>query len=241
MISVIVPVYNVQRYLPQCIDSIIKQDYRDIEVLLVNDASTDDSLYICEQYAKKDRRIKIIDKKQNEGVDKARFSGLDVAKGNYVTFIDSDDWLCDKGILGIMVAKAEETGADYVEMGMQRVMDKFGWIKRPSVSSALGFINQPELYEKYYISYFGINLLKVNMAGKMYRKSVLNVACLQPSGLVMGEDLAFNLKLFPRLKSIYILDNIGYSYRFGGMTSRYNPHLLPDLKALYKVKDNLID
>lgn len=241
MLSVIIPIYNKSKYLSQCLDSVINQSYKDWEIILVNDASKDESLSICQRYAQKDKRIRVINKKQNEGVDKARFSGLEVVEGDYVIFIDSDDWLCDKDILRKMVIKAKETGVDYVEMGMQRVIDRHGWIKRPSVSSILGLITQPELFEKYYISFFGINLLAVNMAGKLYRKSVLDVANLEPSGFVMGEDLAFNLKLFPYLKSIYIMDDIGYSYRFGGMTSRYNSRLYPDLKKLYLLKEQLIE
>ncbi len=241
MISVIVPVYNVQRYLPQCIDSIIMQDYRDIEVLLVNDASTDDSLKICKQYAGKDNRIKIIDKKENEGVDKARFTGLDFARGEYVAFVDSDDWLEGNDTLNAMLKVAQETDVDYVQVASQRVMDKYGFIKKKRISHVLGLIESPELFNNYYLSFFGYNILCVGIWGKLYKRQIIDKALLKPSGLSMGEDLYFNMILFPYLKSIYIMDKVGYNYRFGGMTSRYNPHLLPDLKALYKVKDNLID
>lgn len=241
MISIIIPVYNTSKYLSQCLNSILKQTYNDIEVIIVNDASKDNSLTICKKYALKDKRISIVNKDQNEGVDKARFTGLSIANGDYVTFIDSDDWLCDNNILRKMINKAEETDADYVEMGMQRVMDKHGLIKHTSKQSITGLVKQPELFDKYYISYFGINILAVNMAGKLYRKSVLDKACLIPTGLKMGEDLAFNLKLFPQLNRIYILDNVGYSYRFGGMTSHYNPSLYPNLKKLYLLKEQLIE
>lgn len=241
MVSIVIPVYNTSKYLSQCLDSVLGQSYTDWEMIIVNDASRDDSLSICQSYAEKDTRITIVNKKHNEGVDKARFSGLEIAKGDYVIFIDSDDWLCDKDILRKMVIKAKEADADYTEMGMRRVMDRHGWIKRPSVSSVLGLVKQPELYDKYYISFFGYNILSVNIWGKLYRKSILDTANLEPSGFVMGEDLAFNLKLFPYLKSIYIMDDIGYNYRFGGMTSRYNPRLYPDMKKLYLLKEQLIE
>lgn len=241
MISIVIPVYNTSKYLFQCLDSVMCQSYCDWELILVNDASTDNSLSICKKYADNDKRIKIVDKPQNEGLEKARYSGSLIASGDYVMHLDSDDWLCDKTILEKMVTKAEDTGADYVEMAMQRVMDRHGWIKRPSVSPVLGLVKQPELFDKYYISFFGYNILSVNIWGKLYRKSVLDEANLQPSGYVMGEDLVFNLKLFPYLKSIYIMDDIGYSYRFGGMTSRFNKRLYPDLKRLYLLKEQLID
>lgn len=241
MISVIIPIYNTAKYLSQCIDSILNQTYKNIEIILVNDASPDNSLSICQSYCNKDERIILIDKKKNEGVDKARFSGLEVAKGKYVTFIDSDDWLENPEILSIMHQKAEETHVDYVEMGMQRVMDRHKWIKSKGISPVTGLIQTPALFDKYYISFFGYNILSVNMAGKLYRKSTLDKAHLAPSGICMGEDLVFNLQLFPHLKSIYILDTIGYNYRFGGMTTKYNKHLYPDLKYLYILKEKLIE
>ena len=239
--SIIVPIYNTSKYLSQCIDSILNQTYKNFEIILVNDASPDNSLSFCQSYQIKDSRIVIIDKKTNEGVDKARFTGLEKAHGKYILFIDSDDWLDNPNILSIMHQKAEETNADYVEMGMQRVMDKHKWIKHKGFSPITGLIQTPELFDKYYISFFGINILSVNMAGKLYRKSTLDNAHLTPSGICMGEDLVFNLKLFPHLKSIYILDTIGYNYRFGGMTTKYNKHLYPDLKYLYTLKEKLIE
>lgn len=78
------------------------------------------------------------------------------------------------------------------------------------------------------------------MWGKLYRKSILDKASPHQTGLAMGEDLAFNLQIFPFLKHIYIIDAIGYNYRFGGITSKYNPNLLPDLKRLYCIKEQLI-
>lgn len=239
MVSVIVPIYNTSNFLSDCVNSIINQTYRDLEVILVNDGSTDKCLQICESYSSRDSRIIIINK-QNEGVDRARFAGLSISKGEFVTFVDSDDWLCDNNIIKKMVDKAEETGSDYVEMGMQRVLDKNAWIKRPSVKPRFGLLTQPELFDKYYISFFGCNILSVTIWGKLYKKSVIEKANLVPSGIAMGEDLLFNMSLFPHLNSIYILEDIGYSYRFGGMTTRYNARLYPDLKFLYNKKKELI-
>lgn len=240
MVSIIIPIYNTSKFLSQCIESILTQSYKNIQLILVNDASTDESLKVCHKYKKIDDRIVIIDKANNEGVDKARFSGLEVAKGKYVLFVDSDDWLESTEILSTMYGKAEETNADYVEMGMQRVMDRHSWIKKANESSIKGYIQNPELFNKYYKTFFGYNILPINIWGKLYRKETLDKANLQPSNLCMGEDLFFNLMLFPHLKSIYMLDKVGYNYRFGGMTSKYNKHLYPDLKFLFKLKEELI-
>ena len=91
-LSVIVPVYNVEDHLHKCVDSIINQTFQDFEIILVNDGSTDSSPQICEDYLKKDARIKVIHQ-QNEGVSVARNTGIELAEGDYITFVDSDDWL----------------------------------------------------------------------------------------------------------------------------------------------------
>lgn len=241
MVSVIIPIYNVEKWLPQCIESVLPQDYKDIELILVNDASTDKSLDVCKWYAGKDNRIIIINKLQNEGLELARQSGYKSAKGEYVMHIDADDWLDHSQVISTMYHKAETTGADYVEIGMQRVLDRHKWILKKCVASTPLFIEQPDLFDKYYLSFFGVNILSVNTWGKLYRKSVLDKADIKPVGVFMGEDLAYNIQLFPHLERIYILNEIGYNYRMGGVTGRYNPHLLPDLKRLYLLKEELID
>ncbi len=92
MISVIVPVYNVEKYLSKCLDSIINQTYQNLEIICVDDGSTDSSPMILEEYAKKDSRIKIITR-QNGGLSAARNTGVKNATGEFVSFVDSDDWI----------------------------------------------------------------------------------------------------------------------------------------------------
>ena len=96
-ISVVVPVYNVEKYLKQCLDSILVQTFSNIEIICVNDGSTDNSRKILEEYKKRDFRIKIVDKK-NGGLSSARNAGMKVATGEFYSFIDSDDWI-DKTML----------------------------------------------------------------------------------------------------------------------------------------------
>ena len=92
MISVIVPIYGVEKFLPNCIDSILKQTYTDLEIILVDDGSKDNCPAICDEYAKKDNRIKVIHK-ENGGLSSARNAGLKIAFGQYVSFIDADDFI----------------------------------------------------------------------------------------------------------------------------------------------------
>lgn len=110
-VSVIIPVYNVEQYLRQCLNSIINQTLKDIEILCINDCSTDNSLKVLNDFALKDNRIKIVNLKQNQGVSNARNSGLDLAQGEYIYLIDSDDWL-DDNYLETMVQKTEEVNSN---------------------------------------------------------------------------------------------------------------------------------
>ena len=91
-ISVIVPIYNAQQYLPQCLDSILSQTYKNLEILLINDGSSDSSLKICQRYAKQDERVRIFTQ-ENGGSTKARRTGVRMSTGEYISFIDSDDWI----------------------------------------------------------------------------------------------------------------------------------------------------
>lgn len=110
MISIIIPVYNAEKYLPKCIDSILQQTYQDFELILVDDGSTDNSLSVCEKYAERDKRIRVLHK-QNGGQGSARNLGLSVFNGDYVTFIDSDDWV-DSKLLYVLLSNAIRTNAD---------------------------------------------------------------------------------------------------------------------------------
>ena len=97
LVTVIVPVYNVEQYLERCVESIRNQSYKNLEIILVDDASPDESPKICDEYAEKDGRIKVIHK-QNGGLGFARNSALEIASGDYVTFIDSDDYISEDHI-----------------------------------------------------------------------------------------------------------------------------------------------
>lgn len=112
LVSIIVPIYNVEKYLRQCLDSILRQTFRPLEIILVNDGSTDGSDTICQEYAKIDERIVYL-KKENGGVSDARNVGLDAVNSDYVLFIDSDDWI-EPTYVEVLYEKIEEYQADIV-------------------------------------------------------------------------------------------------------------------------------
>ncbi len=118
-VSIVVPVYNVERYLQQCVESLIHQTYTDLEILLVDDGSTDQSGQMCDEYAEKDERIKVIHQ-QNAGAANAKNAGIDAATGEYLTFIDSDDYV-DLDWVACMVETLENNHTDLVECGLDQV------------------------------------------------------------------------------------------------------------------------
>ena len=119
LISVIVPVYNVAAYLPQCVQSILTQDYPDLEVILIDDGSTDDSGTICDEYAQKDSRVRVIHQK-NGGAAAAKNAGLHVASGTYLSFVDSDDFL-EPGAYSHMVSRLEAEQTDVIQCAYRDV------------------------------------------------------------------------------------------------------------------------
>ena len=120
-ISVIVPVYKVEQYLEECINSLSKQTFSDIEIILVDDGSPDNCGNICEEYGKKDERIKVIHQK-NMGLSCARNAGLDVSKGNYICFVDSDD-LIRNDMLDILLKELINANADFIKSDFQSFKD----------------------------------------------------------------------------------------------------------------------
>ena len=122
-ISVIIPAYKVEQYLPRCVDSVLNQTYRELEVILVDDGSPDSSPKICDEYAAKDNRIKVIHK-ENGGLSSARNAGLEICSGDYIFFIDSDDYLTDENVLSDFAATAERNQSDFVYSLMNKADDK---------------------------------------------------------------------------------------------------------------------
>ena len=121
MVSVIIPVYNVEKYLAACLDSVLQQTYRDLEILLINDGSTDRSGEICQEYAAQDARIRYF-KTENRGLSEARNLGLRSCTGEYISFVDSDDRLHPQAT-EFMLQAIRETGVPLVKAGFDRIPD----------------------------------------------------------------------------------------------------------------------
>ena len=141
LISVIVPIYNAEKYLKRCIESIISQTYKNMEIILINDGSKDNSKKICNEFLKKDCRIKLINK-ENEGVSAARNYGINAAIGKYISFVDADDWL-EKNLLLEMYNKLKEKDIKFfldLEVHEYRVNDKISLDKEFLVQDPDGYL-----------------------------------------------------------------------------------------------------
>ena len=112
LVSVIVPIYKVEKYLNKCVDSIINQSYKNLEIILVDDGSPDKCGEICDKYAEKDSRVKVIHK-ENGGLSDARNAGIDIAKGDYLLFVDSDDWITSN-ICEVLIKNANDNLSDII-------------------------------------------------------------------------------------------------------------------------------
>ena len=110
LISVVVPIYNVENYIKKCVDSILSQTYKNLEIILVDDGSPDNCPQICDEYAQKDNRIKVIHK-ENGGLSDARNAGIDISKGKFITFIDSDDYI-EKDYVEVLYNSIKENASD---------------------------------------------------------------------------------------------------------------------------------
>lgn len=246
-ISVICPNYNNAAHLSKCLQSVIKQNFKRWELIIVDDNSTDESVIIIRDFIKKNptANIILIQHQVNKGVDEARFAGIRQSKGSCLAFIDSDDMLSPNA-LTLLYDKMLKEDADVVYGSFVRFIGYHKIFKgSPSNNSShvlrADTIELPYLFDDYFSTFFGDNQLSVSMWGKLYKKSVFEKANLQPSGFKMGEDLMVNMKLHPFLKKICFIPETVYYYRFGGMTNTSNPYFLRNIKEQYLIKKQMVE
>lgn len=205
-VSVVVPVYNVETYLGECLDSLCAQSLKDIEIICVNDGSKDGSLRILREYAAKDARIKVIDK-QNAGVSAARNDGMAAASGEYVTFADGDDWLEPTAYAKIMSSLGDER-PDMVIFGYYESVDG------KNEESVLNRLLQR--YETGEDIPLDMQILRLGNTvwNHFYRLDFVRKNALAfPEGVAIAEDGLFNIQCFLKKPSVRTLSGAYYFYR----------------------------
>ena len=232
-VSVIIPVYNVEQYLRQCLDSVINQTFKDIEIIVVNDCSPDNSLQIIKEYQQKDDRMFLIDLKQNIGLGNARNEGMKVANGKYVTFVDPDDWVTK----------------DYVEV-LYNTIEKYNYdvispdfYEYDNVTQKISNGKQPP-------NFYNINISTMDIKQKLlckehihYVRKIYRLQFLKENNIHFKinklEDTLFTWECILKTNKFMFVDNKIYYYRInrkGSILSDKNGEMLSNMNLCYLLK-----
>ena len=199
-ISVIVPVYKTEKYLNRCVNSLLNQTYTNLEIILVDDGSPDKCPEICDEYSKKDSRIKVIHKK-NGGVSSARNAALCVAKGQYITFVDSDDFIAEEFVSSLYKALLEEK-ADISVCGMKMLCE----------NDTVNCFKDKKVYRgKTAIFAYVSDEIRPEPWGKLITRTLFDGLIFNES-IDYGEDLLLNYYLFSKAKCVVNIDKCLYNY-----------------------------
>lgn len=238
LVSIIVPVYNCQRYINRCIDSILGQSYTNIEILLIDDGSIDKSGQICDEYAKNDKRIRVFHK-ENTGVSDTRNYGIRKASGEFIQFVDSDDWI-DTAMTKELLNNIKRNDSDMVVCGYVRITkymhrkDKI-WDKQGIYTNKdylKNILNDPTGY------YYGV------IWNKLYKASIIRKNHLHfQEKLNLGEDFAFNMQYLRFAKRVSTLPKRLYIYNYinTGSLSRYDKITLEVQKSEFHNREILFE
>ena len=214
--TVIVPIYGVEKYLNQCISSIVSQTYQNIEIILVDDGSKDNCPSICDEYAEKDSRIKVIHK-TNGGLVSARKAGAEIAKGEYILCVDGDDWITDDYVEKFNIY-IEKFSPDIVCCNHIITNDLCDNQKKCSIDLKEGFYDKKQIKEVIYpISISGKQggMFPHNLWAKAIKKDIyINEQMNVDDSIKIGEDAAVVKPLLTKCDSVYIMDDYMYFYRY---------------------------
>lgn len=242
LVSVIVPVYNVAPYLEQCLDSIVNQSYRNLEIILVDDGSTDDSGAICDRYAEQDGRIQVVHQK-NKGLSGARNRGLDIASGEYVIFIDSDDYIWEGTVEGYIALFSQYADLDMIESNLYFSI----WRSTPppgedydDEASRSGILTAKELWKYFALKGYGPTAIP-HVGNKCYRRSFIGEYRFKEG--CIWEDIEFHLRLLGRIRHYLKWNKVTYYYREnrpGAITEPNYKKLIPSYEGHYENMKQII-
>lgn len=225
MVSIIIPVYNAEKYLRRCLDSVVNQTYKEIEIIIVDDGSTDSSGSICEEYAEKDARFHVIHQ-QNGGVSVARQAGLDAVRGDYFIFTDADDWI-ESFAIDCIYKKAKKEHADMV------ISDY--WFE----NSSQDFVLMKQAFEGLNSYQIMLRMIKQELFGccwnKLIRKDVIDKYHIKfhPTNIAFCEDLLFNCRLLSHDIRVSYLNMAIYHY------CSYNQQNLTNSLSINRLKSRI--
>ena len=233
-VSVIIPVYNVEQYLRQCLDSVISQTFKDIEIIIVNDCSPDNSLEIIREYQQKDDRIVLVDLKQNVGLGFARNEGMKVATCKYITFIDSDDWVRN----------------DYVEV-LYNTIEKYQYDVISPDFYEYDDVTQKFLRSKHPRNFYNINISTIDIKQELlctehihYARKIYRLQFLKEKNIWFQinklEDTLFIWEIILRTNKFMFIDNKIYYYRInrkGSIMATKSSEFFNNINLFYALKE----
>ena len=210
--SIIIPCYKVEQYIHQCVNNVLAQTYGDYEIIFVEDGSPDGSPAICDEYAQKDKRIVVIHK-PNGGLSDARNAGLDIAQGDYVIFLDSDDWWDDNNALSKIDACLRESGADIIIFGMKKFFsqeNRYGDERIPhKCDKAMSAMSTLQLFQHYMRN----NVFIASACDKVVSRELIDIDKQRFVKHQLSEDIEWCCKLLQKDPMIDVLEDAFYVYR----------------------------
>lgn len=245
-VSIIVPAFNAQAYLHQCMDSLLSQSLKDIEIICVNDGSTDATAQILADYARKDQRVRIVNK-ENAGVSEARNSGLDLAVGEYIMFVDSDDWI-DAEMCRYMYQQAHEHNADCVMCSYEKMFEDHSVVS-PIFEQAFLEWGSEEIQKNIHLTLFGPVGEQLRFPE---RGDVLATPCMQLfrrecfgdirfydiRKIGSFEDGLYQIAVYQKCSSFVYINQPYYKYRktnSDSITTKFRPQLPAQWKNLFTI------
>ena len=237
LISIVIPIYNAEKYLEECLNSIKNQTYKNFEVIMVNDGSKDDSETICMNFLRSDSRFRYL-KKENGGVSSARNVGLDNVEGDYITFIDADDWV-DENYLDLLITTVKKNHSDIVVSSYKQFNNIDIFYLRAYSLQEKYLLNFERMNRDDFLTIFpklmSTNVCFNNAVAKLFRKELVNDLRFDTS-IKYGEDLDFYFRLYLNVDSISYVDEPTYVYRMHGdsTTSNFNQEHAEQELSIFK-------
>lgn len=220
-VSIIVPIYNVEKYLDKCLSGILSQTFQNFEVILINDGSQDNCKSICDEYAKKDERIKVIHQ-ENQGSGSARNKGLELASGKYIYFCDADDYM-EPSLLEENFQIAEKYGVNMVVFGYyDKVCNENGMTMIPRTNQSI-YLHDQHAFREHFELLFS-NGVMYTLWNKLYKRDFLEKYHYRFGNERVGQDTVFNYQIYKNIDKVYINEKIYYHYLIGRTNSAVNKY-----------------
>lgn len=203
LVSIIVPVYNGENFLKCCIDSILSQSYKNFELILINDGSTDNSSKICEEYRLKDKRIKYLSQ-HNQGVSIARNKGLQIMQGEYVIFVDADD-IVHKNLIDICIKTIKNSNCDLVIYSYKKFVNMIDYLLEKEIYEMIS-LTQKDIFREIFIGSNGRQRFRMLAWNKLYKAELFDDIKF-PLNRKYGEDASVTYKIIKKVASAIFIDN----------------------------------